>query len=76
MVPIIVVIGVHIGFNYSERTPEHTSQSDLFRNELVNLTDNNHELFQLAYMISWSIFEMEFGLLHSIMLDSRLYPLD
>ncbi len=48
-------------------TPEktHTAPTvDRFRNELVNLLDHRHVLYQLADLIDWHCFEAEFGLLY------------
>jgi len=38
---------------------------DLFRERLDNLLNRNHELFKLAQLIDWEMFEQEFGKLYS-----------
>lgn len=44
---------------------ESVVQEDLFRMRLENLIDPGHELVRLARPIDWSVFEHEFGALHS-----------
>jgi IS5 family transposase len=44
---------------------ESVVQEDLFRMRLENLIDPGHELVRLARLIDWSVFEREFGALHS-----------
>lgn len=44
---------------------KQTAQVDLFKSELVNFIDHRNELFQLAHLIDWSVFEKEFGELHA-----------
>lgn len=39
---------------------------ELFRERLDNLLNHNHELFKLADLIDWEMFEQEFGKLYSI----------
>lgn len=41
---------------------EDTPEIDLFRNELANMLDHRHALYQLAGLIDWHSFEAEFGL--------------
>jgi transposase, IS5 family len=47
------------------RTIVHDADVDLFRQELVNLTDLRHELCALAGKIDWGACEREFGTLYA-----------
>jgi len=38
---------------------------DLFRERLENILNRNHELYRLAGLISWDVFEQEFGIFYS-----------
>lgn len=40
-------------------------QFDMFRKKLENMLSHHHELYQLARLIDWGIFEQEFGKLYS-----------
>lgn len=40
-------------------------QFDMFRKKLENMLSHQHELYQLARLIDWGIFEQEFGKLYS-----------
>ncbi len=42
-----------------------TAQLDMFRNRLENILNRNHELYRLAVLIDWALFEQEFGALYS-----------
>ena len=42
-----------------------TAQLDIFRNRLENILNRNHELYRLAVLIDWALFEQEFGALYS-----------
>ena len=43
-----------------------TPQDSLFRDRLENILNRRHELYQLAGLIDWSVFEKEFGKLYSV----------
>jgi len=38
---------------------------DFFRERLENILNRNHELYRLAGLISWDVFEQEFGIFYS-----------
>lgn len=40
-------------------------QLDMFRKKLENMLNHGHELYQLARLIDWEVFEQEFGKLYS-----------
>ena len=44
--------------------PSNQSQFDLFRLQLDNIINRNHELYRLAEMIDWSVFDESFGPLY------------
>jgi IS5 family transposase len=44
--------------------PEAHPSPDLFRNRLDNLLNHRHELYRLADLIDWSVFDTEFGRLY------------
>ena len=43
-----------------------TPQDSLFRDRLENILNRRHELYQLASLIDWRVFENEFGKLYSV----------
>ncbi|BCO09285.1 IS5 family transposase [Desulfolithobacter dissulfuricans] len=47
------------------RLSNSTPQGDLFRSRLENILDRTHELYRLAELLPWEIFEKEFGTLYS-----------
>ena len=44
--------------------PQNPPSPDLFRNRLDNMLDQRHELYRLADLIDWSMFDTEFGSLY------------
>jgi len=44
--------------------PQKPPSPDLFRNRLENMLNQRHELYRLAEMIDWSMFDAEFGNLY------------
>ena len=44
--------------------PSNQTQFDLFRLQLDNIINCNHELYRLAEMIDWSVFDESFGALY------------
>jgi len=46
------------------KTSEPSPSSDLFRNRLANLLDQHHELYRLAELIDWNVFDTTFGELY------------
>ena len=44
--------------------PSNQTQFDLFRLQLDNIINRNHELYRLAEMIDWSVFDESFGSLY------------
>ena len=44
--------------------PSNETQFDLFRLQLDNIINRNHELYRLAEMIDWSVFDESFGSLY------------
>ena len=44
--------------------PEVHPSPDLFRNRLDNMLNHRHELYRLADLIDWSVFDTEFGSLY------------
>ena len=44
--------------------PSDQTQFDLFRLQLDNIINRNHELYRLAEMIDWSVFDESFGALY------------
>ena len=44
--------------------PQKSPSPDLFRNRLENLLNHRHELYRLAGLIDWSMFDAEFGRLY------------
>jgi IS5 family transposase len=44
--------------------PEAHPSPDLFRNRLDNMLNHRHELYRLADLIDWSVFDTEFGSLY------------
>ncbi len=44
--------------------PHKPPSSDLFRNRLDNLLNQRHELYRLADLIDWSVFDTAFGSLY------------
>lgn len=44
--------------------PQKPSSHDLFRNRLDNMLNHRHELYRLADLIDWSVFDSEFGVLY------------
>lgn len=40
-------------------------QLDMFRKRLANMLNHQHELYRLAGLIEWEVFEREFGELYS-----------
>ncbi len=45
----------------SPEKPQKSPSSDLFRNRLDNMLNHRHELYRLADLIDWSVFDLEFG---------------
>ena len=43
------------------KSPKEDKQSDLFRERLDNILNRRHELYRLAELIDWDVFEKEFG---------------
>ncbi len=48
----------------SPEKPETSPSPDLFHNRLENLLNHRHELYRLADLIDWSLFDAEFGRLY------------
>ena len=46
------------------RTQERSASDDLFRIGLDNMLDQRHELFRLARLIDWDVFDEAFGRLY------------
>ena len=46
------------------RKQERSASDDLFRNGLENMLDQRHELFRLARLIQWDVFDAAFGRLY------------
>jgi IS5 family transposase len=44
--------------------PQESPSSDLFRNRLDNMLNHRHELYRLANLIDWSMFDTAFGELY------------
>ncbi len=44
--------------------PQKSPSHDLFRNRLDNMLNHRHELYRLADLIDWSMFDTEFGSLY------------
>lgn len=44
--------------------PQESPSTDLFRNRLDNMLNHRHELYRLADLIDWPIFDNEFGSLY------------
>jgi len=44
--------------------PQKSPSHDLFRNRLDNMLNHRHELYRLADLIDWSVFDSEFGVLY------------
>ncbi len=57
------------------RETTHDSDLDLFRQELVNLVDLNHELCVLANQLDWSAMEQRFGGLYKAGLGRPGHPI-
>ena len=47
------------------KQPRPTPQLDMFRNRLENILNHRHELYLLSGLISWELFEQEFGKLYA-----------
>jgi len=48
----------------SPERPHASPSSDLFRNRLDNMLNHRHELYRLADLIDWPMFDSEFGSLY------------
>ena len=48
----------------SPEKPHASPSSDLFRNRLDNMLNHRHELYRLADLIDWPMFDSEFGSLY------------
>jgi transposase, IS5 family len=57
------------------RETTHDSDLDLFRQELVNLVDLNHQLCLLAKQLDWSAIEQRFGSLYKAGLGRPGHPI-
>ena len=54
--------------------PSNQTQFDLFRLQLDNIINRNHELYRLAKMIDWSVFDESFGSLYCPNVHITQYP--
>ena len=48
------------------KSQKEDKQSDLFRERLDNILNRRHELYRLAGLIDWDVFEKEFGKFYAV----------
>ena len=47
------------------KSSNESPQGDLFRNRLEHMLDRKHELYRLANLIDWEVFDKQFGPLYA-----------
>ena len=51
----------YLVFSMRPRKQERSAGDDIFRDGLDNIVDHRHELFRLAGLIEWDVFDEAFG---------------